>query len=131
MTTDTTAGLDPTRRSLLRILGLTGSAAVALLASARTAAAATPKHKARGVIVYRLSVRKRSRCRACSRHHRRFAFATHAIADANRAHPGCNCPIGTQRLRPHDFRVLFPKGGAGVGDLGRLARTEGLGRGTR
>jgi hypothetical protein len=78
---------------------------------------AEPRRRTKGVVVYRLSVRNTSRCKACARHHRRFAFLTHAIADAHRAHRGCNCPITTQAIRPRTFRMLFPKGGVGVGDL--------------
>jgi hypothetical protein len=118
MTNDTTfESPDRTRRNLLRILGLTGAAAVAVLASPGSSMGAA-KRKVNGVIVYRLSVRKRSTCKACASHHRRFAFATHALANAGRAHPGCNCPIKTQRMRTHTFHQLFPKGGTGVADLG-------------
>jgi hypothetical protein len=74
--------------------------------------------------VYRLSVRGTSRCKACARHHRRFAYLTHALANAHRAHPGCNCPIDTQRLPPHTFKRLFGRGGAGIGDLEQLAATR-------
>ena len=117
--TDTLHG---TRRELLRVLGLAGSAVATATIVAPGAALAETKHRHAGAIVYRLRARKTSRCNACARHHRRFAFLTRALADAHRAHPGCNCPITTQRIRTHAFRVLFPKGGRGVADLGKARR---------
>ena len=106
---------------MLQLLGVVGTVAATLVDP--ESALAKARHKQQGVVVYRLSVRRTSRCKACAGHHRRFAFLTHALADAHRAHPGCNCPIDTQRLRPRAFKLLFPKGGSGVGDLARLAET--------
>lgn len=110
------------RRQMLQILGFVGTAAATLVDP--SAAFAKAKHKQKGVVVYRLSVRGTSRCEACARHHRRFAYRTHALANAHRAHPGCNCPITAQLLRPRTARALFPKGGSDVGDLVRLAETR-------
>ena len=115
MTNDHAATTGTTRRHLLQFLGLAGAAGATI--AAPTVAFATPKHKQKGMVVYRLSTRGTSRCKACARHHKRLAFLTHAIANANRAHPGCNCPITTQRLLPKTFKRLFAKNASGVADL--------------
>ena len=115
MTNDHAATTGTTRRHLLQLLGLAGAAGAAI--AVPTVAEAMPKHKQKGVVVYRLSSRGTSRCKACARHHTRFAFLSHAIANAHRAHPGCNCPITTQRLAPKTFRHLFGKDASGVADL--------------
>jgi len=84
-----------------------------------TPALAKKKHgSAHGIVVYRLSARGSS-CRACKKHHRSFVFATHALAAANRAHPGCNCPITTQLLAKKKVRRLLPAG-VGVVDLRKV-----------
>ncbi len=115
------AELEPTRRSLLRLAGAAGAFATAVLA-VPSAAMARPKPKASGFVVYRMSVRGTSSCKACKRHHARFAYLTHALADAHRAHPGCNCPIRTQKIRRRTFRRLFPAGSGGVADLGAITK---------
>jgi hypothetical protein len=120
MTNGCTDSSGSSRRQLLRILALAGSTAAATTMTPG-AAFANRTQKQKGVVVYRLSVRKTSRCKACARHHKRFTFLTHALANARRAHPGCNCPINTQFLFPRTFRLLFAKGGSGVGDLSLLA----------
>ena len=115
MTNDQASTIGTTRRHLLQLLGLAGAAGAAI--AAPTAAEAMPKLRQKGVVVYRLSTRGTSRCKACARHHQRLAFRTHAIANAHRAHPGCNCPITTQRLLPKTFKHLFAKNARGVADL--------------
>jgi hypothetical protein len=122
MTNEYAARPGASRRQMLQLLGLVGTVAATLVDPG--AAFAKAEHKRKGVVVYRLSVRGTSRCKACARHHRRFAYLTHALANAHRAHPGCNCPIDTQRLPPHTFKLLFARGGAGIGDLERLAATR-------
>jgi hypothetical protein len=120
MTTERTETPGTSRRRLLQLLGLAGAAAATIVTPA--AADAKSKHRQKGVVVYRLSTRGTSRCKACARHHQRFAFLTHAIADARRAHPGCNCPITTQRLLPRTFKQLFAKNDSGVADLATARR---------
>jgi hypothetical protein len=115
MTTEPTMNPGTTRRGLLQILGLAGAAGATI--GAPSVAFAKPKHGQKGVVVYRLSVRGTSRCKACAKHHARFAYLTHALANAHRAHPGCNCPITTQRLLPRTFRKVFAKNASGVADL--------------
>ena len=115
MTNDQAATTGTTRRQLLQLLGLAGAAGATI--AAPTAAFAKSKHKQKGVVVYRLSTRGTSRCKACARHHKRLAFLTHAIANAHRAHPGCNCPITTQRLLPKTFKRLFAKNASGVAEV--------------
>ena len=105
-----------TRRTLLKVLGIAGGAAVATVAGATPALA--KQKRSRGIVVYRLSARGSS-CRACSQHHRYLVFATHALAAANRAHPGCNCPITTQELAKKLARRLLPTG-VGLVDLRKV-----------
>jgi hypothetical protein len=113
---ETTAAGSTSRRTLLKALGIAGGAAVATVVGAGPALAKQRKSKAvNGVVVYRLSARGSS-CRACRHHHRYLVFATHALAAANRAHPGCNCPITTQELAKKVARRLLPAG-VGLVDL--------------
>jgi len=111
--TETIPETSATRRTLLKVLGIAGGAAVATVAGASPALA--KQKRSRGIVVYRLSARGSS-CRACSQHHRYLVFATHALAAANRAHPGCNCPITTQELAKKVARRLLPAG-VGLVDL--------------
>ena len=115
MTTEPTMNPGTTRRGLLQLFGFAGAAGATI--GAPSIAFAKSKHRQKGVVVYRLSSRGTSRCKACARHHKRLAFLTHAIANAHRAHPGCNCPITTQRLLPKTFKRLFAKNASGVADL--------------
>ena len=114
--TETIPEASATRRTLLKVLGIAGGAAVATVAGATPALA--KQKRSRGIVVYRLSARGSS-CRACSQHHRYLVFATHALAAANRAHPGCNCPITTQELAKKLARRLLPTG-VGLVDLRKV-----------
>ena len=114
--TETIPEASATRRTLLKVLGIAGGAAVATVAGATPALA--KQKRSRGIVVYRLSARGSS-CRACSQHHRYLVFATHALAAANRVHPGCNCPITTQELARKLARRLLPTGG-GLVDLRKV-----------
>ena len=74
--------------------------------------------------VFRLSTRNTRTCNGCRQHARHKVFDTFVLADANRAHPGCNCPINSQsmesslleqlrasptrRVGVWDRRALFP-----------------------
>jgi hypothetical protein len=116
---ETSPDASPTRRTLLKVLGIAGGAAVATAVGAAPALAKQRKSKVvNGIVVYRLSARGSS-CRACSQHHRYLVFATHALAAANRAHAGCNCPITAQELAKRLARRLFPAG-VGLVDLRKL-----------
>ena len=116
---ETSPDASPTRRTLLKVLGIAGGAAVATVVGAAPALAKQRKSKVvNGIVVYRLSARGSS-CRACSQHHRYLLFATHALAAANRAHPGCNCPITAQELAKKLARRLLPAG-VGLVDLRKL-----------
>jgi hypothetical protein len=105
---------------------MVATATVAAASLAMTPAApATRKHKRKihGVLVYRFTTRRHRTCRACKRHHRFMLFRTHALADAHRAHPGCNCPIVRHNMPVRQYRRLFGKRGAaptGVVDLRKL-----------
>jgi hypothetical protein len=80
---------------------------------------------ARGVVVYRFTTRDAYACRACRQHHKYKVFTSHALANANRAHPGCNCAIVPMRLNARVANTLFGRKAVaptGVGDM----RTPGL-----
>ncbi len=49
-------------------------------------------------MVFRLSTRNTRTCNACRQHARHKIFETFFVADTNRAHPGCNCPITFQSI---------------------------------
>jgi hypothetical protein len=103
----------PSRRTLLQALGVIGAAVLAPATvdarrkRRRGALGATSTPADKGVIVYRFATRRSFSCRACQVHHRYKLFSTHALANANRAHPGCNCPIVTQRISKKKARQLF------------------------
>lgn len=44
-------------------------------------------------VAYRLSTNGQRACNACKGHAAHRFFRTRAVADANRAHKGCNCAI--------------------------------------
>ena len=53
-----------------------------------------------------------------------MVFRTHALADQNRAHDGCNCPIIRQLMPKKQFKHLFGNGGVapgGIADLRKLS----------
>jgi hypothetical protein len=86
------------------------------------------------VVVFRLRTRDTRSCRACRIHHRYMIFISHARADRNRAHPGCNCPITNEKLPKEVFRRIFLDSRAirvGVVDLRKLRTGEGSRRGKR
>ncbi len=101
-------------------------AVAAVTAATPATAKAVPSFVAPGpkffskVMVYRLRTRRTRACHACKLHHRYTVFRTRSIADRNRAHPGCNCPIVVQPLPKHIVRRLFPLGSNGVAHLPRL-----------
>src|SRR5215813_1358843 len=93
-------GAIPRRDALLKMAAATVAAtatSVAPSAAARLAPEAVAS-KGQGVIVFRLSTRRSRACRACDLHHRYRIYISHARADRNRPHPGCNCPITMERL---------------------------------
>jgi hypothetical protein len=121
---DETARASPPRRRFLQLVVATATAAAASLGMPG-AAAAKRKHRKnfRGELVYRFTTRRHRSCRACQRHHRFTLFRTHALADAHRAHPGCNCPIIRHKLPAGQYRRLFGRRGAapsGIVDLRKL-----------
>ena len=59
------------------------------------------------VKVFRLRTRDTVACKACRKHHRYVIFRTRKDARANRAHPGCDCPIEPQWIERKKFRALF------------------------
>jgi hypothetical protein len=112
------------RRRFLQFLVATATAAAASLGMP-PAAAAKRKHKKnfRGTLAYRFTTRRHRSCKACKRHHRYMLFRTHALADAHRAHPGCNCPIVRHKVPAKQYRRLFGRRGAaptGIVDLRKL-----------
>lgn len=113
------------RRRLLQGLAAAGAAAAVNTIAPGTVLA--KQRKASDVLIFRLSTRDAVSCNACKRHHRHHVFSTHAVADANRAHPGCNCLIRRQRVRKKTFKRLFGSKGVaqnGVVDLRQLTPKE-------
>lgn len=114
-------------RHVSRRVLLQRSAAVAALGSAALISERWPQADAglsapSDVTMHRLSTRNTRSCSACQAHHRSKVFLTAGLADANRAHPSCNCPITEQQLSAEQLRSLVasPTGGEGVWDLRHL-----------
>ena len=124
---------DTTRRGLLKVLVAAGGAAVAAVVAPDDAEARKKRRKRgalavpskKGQIVYRLSSRNSHACKACRIHHRFMVFLTHALANANRAHRGCNCRIVPQKINRRAGLKLFPKGSPGVADLRKVQLRTG------
>jgi hypothetical protein len=120
------------RREFLKLLLLAGGAAGAV-AMPDEGLAQRRRKTFRGKIVFRLQTRRHYSCKACKQHHRFTIFRSHALADANRAHPGCNCPIVTQMMPVKEFKRAFGRRAlapAGVIDVRRtpLSRRRRRGR---
>jgi hypothetical protein len=124
---DTTTLEAPRRRDVLRLL-LFSSAATSVVTV--PAIADAKKKRKPGKLVFRLQTRRHHSCNACKQHHRFTMFRTQALADANRAHPGCNCPITSYKLPIKPWKKLFGKKGVaplGVADLRRTPLPHGKG----
>src|SRR5262245_19122789 len=115
--------IDPTfprRRDFLKLLVLSSAAAGTVGLPGEALARKRHRKHFPGKVVFRLRTRKHDSCGACRKHHRFMIFRTQALASVTRAHPGCNCPVVTQKLPIKEFKHLFgPKGVAlsGVADL--------------
>jgi hypothetical protein len=113
------------RRDFLKLLVLSGVGPVAMpsrvLGKRRRA-----KHRQK--VVFRLQTRKHYSCRACKRHHRFTIFRTLALADGNRAHPGCNCPIVRQTIRGKEFKRIFGPNGVAPNGVVDVRATPRAGR---
>ena len=108
------------RRVFLKLVVLSGAAVGAVGLPAEALARKRHRKHVSGKVVFRLRTRKHHSCGACQKHHRFMIVRTQALASATRAHPGCNCPVVTQKLPIEEFKHLFgPKGVAlsGVADL--------------
>jgi hypothetical protein len=122
------------RRGFLAGLGALGLVAVAggvvLARSGDDADRLQAKSLPAGIqigLVYRLSTRGSRACTACKRHGANRFYRLKGLADADRAHPGCNCRILPQRVPDDLYRQWFLRAG---GDLtpvfdGRLAGANG------
>lgn len=116
--------------------GIARRDALRMMAAATLAPAGALRRPSRGqgVIVFRLRTRDTRACRACEIHHRYLVFISHARANRNRAHPGCNCPITKEKLPKEEFRRIFLDTRAirlGMADLRKLRIGEGSRRGKR
>ena len=67
-------------------------------------------HRRNWVSVYRLSTHQRRSCGACKAHGANRFYRSHEAADADRAHPGCNCSIVTQPLPRGRVLRMFRRG---------------------
>jgi hypothetical protein len=121
------------RRTMLATLAAaaTGGAAGTLMPGSAVARSGSvlarpgPAPELRGVLVYRLKTRRTKSCRACKSHHRYTVFLSRFLADTNRAHVGCDCPIVAQPISKLLFRRLFPPDSDGVARLPRPRRPNG------
>jgi hypothetical protein len=58
---------------------------------------------------FQLSTRRQKKaCKACQAHAHNRVYATRAAAEANRAHPGCNCHIAPYAADAATLSTLFP-----------------------
>lgn len=115
----------PTRRDVLKCLAVAGVAvASSVIVPDQALAAAKHRHRVAKFMVFRLSTRKTEACRACRVHHRFIVFRSFFLADANRAHPGCDCQIVRQHVSLSRFKKLFPKGSNGIAHLVRGVRAR-------
>jgi len=120
---------EPSRRVLLQSIVAVAAATVSGTAVAHGGESVgrhreIPHFKSEQIIVYRLRTRKTRACRACRLHHQHTLFRSQAIANANRAHTGCNCPIIPQAISKRVFKRLFPRGSEGVALLPRHPREK-------
>ncbi len=100
------------RKAFLKLLGLLGLAGPAVLATgcgSDGGGGGTPADVTK-VEAFKLSRRKQASCRACANHARNKVFDTQAAADANRAHPGCNCRIKVVRIPRDEAAGFFADG---------------------
>ena len=67
--------------------------------------------------VYRFQTRKSRACKYCRTHHRYLVFLDQTAADQNRAHPGCNCKIVTQKVTEAYYNEVNALQTNGVVDL--------------
>jgi hypothetical protein len=104
-TSEARDGHRPSRRAFLKGIAVAGAAAAA--AAVAPGEALAKRHGQRRAFLFRLSTRNTSHCRACSQHHRFRVYKSYVLANGNRAHPGCNCPIVRQRIALGRFRKLF------------------------
>jgi hypothetical protein len=110
------------RRAVLRGVAALGAAAAASLVPVDVEARhGHPKKKKHPrpratVLVFRFQTRNTQACNACQKHRRYKVFRSHAVADANRAHKGCHCPVVRQEVSKREFHRLF-RHGAEVADL--------------
>jgi hypothetical protein len=98
---------------------VTAGAAVGAVPDSALARRPNRAPEVKPIIVQRFKTRKTKSCRACKLHHTRFVFKTRGLADAHRAHPGCDCPIVPQPISKKVFRRLFPRGFDGVAQIPR------------
>jgi hypothetical protein len=109
--------IDPPRRAFLKLLVLSTAVAGTVGLPGEAHARKRRKKHFPGKIVFRLRTRKHHSCRACKKHHRFMIFRTQALADANRAHAGCNCPVVSQRLPIRNFKRFFGRHGLAPGGV--------------
>jgi hypothetical protein len=68
-------------------------------------------------IVWRLSTRnQRAPCKACKAHAAHKYFASHQVATAARAHPGCTCDVLEQPTTATQYEAWFTTTGSEVFD---------------
>ncbi|MDX2170582.1 MAG: hypothetical protein SF182_26150 [Deltaproteobacteria bacterium] len=104
-------------------------AAGATLAAATLVARRAPAGVAVGapVQVYRLSLRGRRGSQAAKRHNASLLFASAALAEANRAHPGDRSRVVSVVVSADEYDRLFTSRQAEIADLRQLGGPAAVG----
>ena len=105
----------PSRRAFLKGIAVAGAAAAA--GAVAPGEALARRQGQRRAFLFRLSTRNTSHCRACSQHHRFRVYKSYVLANDDRAHPGCNCPIVRQRIALGRFKKIFGQKGLAPGGI--------------
>lgn len=109
-----------TRREFLVIGGTVAAGAMAGGAAVTTAAVAAPRGAGTARMAFKLSLRGRRGSNAGKLHNANMVFATSAVADANRAHPGDNSRIVQIVVSEDEFDRLFTSRSSEIADLRAL-----------
>jgi hypothetical protein len=103
-----------------QFLAIGGALAAGALAGGAAAALPAPQGAFGAQTVFRLSLRGRRGSRAAKNHNANLLFASAAVADANRAHPGDNSRVVSFTVSADEFDRLFTSRNSEVADLRAL-----------
>lgn len=97
-----------TRRAFIRALGMVGLAAplISMIGCGNSDSSGSSNDPNK-VDAFKLSARGLKACKACREHARNKIFLSAAIADAHRAHSGCDCKVKLVRISKTDADKYF------------------------